>query len=201
MPDEIGLASSSKLAEQATAKVKPCIHLCSIAQWQGAIIDSGPGLQADLSYSYWAAGQKQGTATVQEKVRSLFTLLAFKDGRGHRHVAGHQHAAVAKDIWICRSWKAASCSLLQKLTEEEAREQARLEKAASERGASVWNQVHPAMPLHGFRARHTACSVLEAMDMCREALLRRGTSRPGPRSSWGRCLSAWSTAHPPRASP
>jgi hypothetical protein len=72
MPDEKGLAASSKLAEQATAKVKlsmcmlhpQCRFLGSSWQVSHILLD----LQADLSYSYWAAGQKQGTATVQEKV-------------------------------------------------------------------------------------------------------------------------------------
>ena len=92
MPEPDANSYSSKLAEQAQSKVGCCpvdclLGSCPLSQkgsttgintvvetqylavlrivWTGRLFLS---MQADLSYSYWAAGQSQSTTSYQEKV-------------------------------------------------------------------------------------------------------------------------------------
>jgi hypothetical protein len=86
------------------------------------------------------------------------TLSAFMAQRGAGMQDGPQHVAAILSGQQCNI-----AAAVQKLTDEEAREQALRERAASERGASIWNQVHPSMHLHGSRTTQRAYSVLKEL--------------------------------------
>ena len=81
-------------------------------------------MQAELSYSYWAAGQSQSTASYQEKVVSW---PHFSQSACETPQEMQRHEVYAAGM--------------QKLTAEELEEQAKREKAASSQGMSVWNEV------------------------------------------------------------